>query len=154
MSATRIRIPKRRTARGRLIAAARMIEQHPENHDQDTWVAGPGSPYGLSAVELSDSASISCGTTCCAAGWGIATTPGDLLPRGWRGTSYIDAGANAFGLDYGAASVLFYSGSMPAKNTAKVLRDLAALSSADRAALSESDMERIIKRRWRAYDPD
>jgi len=120
------------TTTARLLAVADAIELHPDQWDQATWVGGregtndPATWQGHGAPE--------CGTTCCAAGWGVALTPLDVeLPEGWR-----DAGAVAYGLEQDLAKAIFAAHYSPA-SMPDVLRLIAGIPEGRRTVRAAID---------------
>lgn len=110
------------TSTERLLAAADIIETHPERWNQLTWttvpgIDGPGQFAGKVAVWLGG-----CGTVCCAAGTGVALTPPDqITATGWR-----EAGAQAYGLSADLARAIFSAPYQPT-SMPEVLRLIATL---------------------------
>lgn len=82
---------------------ADIIEYHPEQWDQEVWVAGDDRTIV--------GAGASCGTSCCAFGWAAATTYGAdlseeaLVAIGQLGRYYL-AGREALGLESVAADLI------------------------------------------------
>jgi hypothetical protein len=138
MTKTETLIPRNRemSTTARLLLVAQILEEHPERHNQEVFVAPEMTFHGEEPEPTWVAEHRNCGTAACVAGWAVASSPPALIrnahdPKFIGEVTWESAGARALGIDYDLASLLFDS-----ENTRprliKALRVLAQMSPAER----------------------
>lgn len=117
------------STRDRLLLVADIIEAEPQKWHQDTFLEVPGSDEP-SPWQVVSKYEIKCGTTACVAGWGVLTSPVDLIaevPVEGDDEDWDRAGAKVFGFTEELAARVFYDFERDPERMAEKLRLLAEL---------------------------
>lgn len=120
------------TTAERLRLVATIIEAEPDHWDQDYFAFRVPNSDSLSyEFDIADVVGqpevvVGCSTVLCVAGWGVTTSPFDLIPDDVIAQGLWEtAGAIALGLDEELASNLFNTYSLTNEQTVWLLRSLA-----------------------------